>query len=186
MGNNNTSQPGDPDHHFAPPSPPTDTDYRHARWPRIVLGTPPPEAIQNPKLALERSAGSKIQNPKIVVVGVCSSGKSTLVVNLKAAGYDARACSQEHSYVPHLWQLSKPDVLIYLDASIHTIRRRRRAKWRREMLDEEHRRLAHARQHCNLYIPTDGLAPEDVASRVVGFIRNQKSEVRSQTATSDF
>ena len=110
------------------------------------------------------------------MVGVCSSGKSTLVGRLKTAGYDAHACSQEHSYVPHLWQLSTPDVLVYLDASIHTIRRRRRTKWRQEILDEEHRRLAHAREHCDLYIPTDGFAPEDVASRVVGFLK--KSEVR--------
>src|SRR6476660_778659 len=105
MGNNSTSQPGDPDHHFAPPSPLSNTDYRHARWP--TTSSPHPQSqIQNPKLALERSEGSKIQNPRVVVVGVCSSGKSTLVGRLKTAGYDAHACSQEHSYVPHLWQLS--------------------------------------------------------------------------------
>ena len=106
------------------------------------------------------------------MVGVCSSGKSTLVRKLKEAGYDARACAQEHSYVPHLWQLSNPGALIYLDASLHTIRRRRRAKWQQPTLDEEHHRLAHAREHCDLYIATDGLLPEDVASKAIGFLRN--------------
>jgi hypothetical protein len=163
MGNNTTSSSGDPDHHFAPPSAPSNTDYHHARWPRFDEA----QHVQNPK--------SKIQNIEVLVVGVCSSGKSTLVNKLREAGYNARACSQEHSYVPHLWQLSKPrsgaTLLVYLDASLHTIRRRRRAKWQQTMLDEEHRRLAHAREHYDLYIPTDGLMPEDVASRVICFLR---------------
>jgi hypothetical protein len=106
----------------------------------------------------------------IVVVGVCSSGKSTLVQALREKGYSARAVSQEHSYVPYLWQRSEPDVLVCLDASVHTIRDRGRTRWRQSLLDEEHRRLQHAREHCDIYIPTDGLAPEDVASRVVTFL----------------
>ena len=109
--------------------------------------------------------------PVVVVVGVCSSGKSTLVSALSERGYPAIAVAQEHSYVPHLWQRSHPDVLVYLDASIHTIRRRGRARWRQSLLDEEHRRLQHAREHCDIYIPTDGLSPHDVASRVVTFLR---------------
>ncbi|MFL5732264.1 MAG: hypothetical protein ACJ78Q_03605 [Chloroflexia bacterium] len=178
---NKTPSSEDPDHHFAPPPPPTNTDYRHARWPRLLdpshltnsrannAATGPKSKIQNPK--------SKIQHsPEVVVVGVCSSGKSTLVRKLREAGYDARACAQEHSYVPHLWQLSNPGVLIYLDASLPTIRRRRRAKWRQEILDQEHHRLSHARRHCDLFIPTDGLLPEDVASRAVGFLRTRAAE----------
>lgn len=117
--------------------------------------------------------------PTIVVVGVCSSGKSTLVSALSERGYRATAVSQEHSYVPHLWQRSHPDVLVYLDASIHTIRRRGRSRWRQSLLDEEHRRLQLARERCDIYIPTDGLSPHDVASRVVTFLANKKSEVRS-------
>ena len=42
------------------------------------------------------------------------------------------------------------------------------------MLDEEHRRLQLAREECNLYIPTDGLLPEDVLSRVVTFLNNHR------------
>ncbi len=172
MGYNTTSSPGDPDHNFASPPALSNTDYRHARWPSFGES----QQIQNPKLALERSEGSKIQNPEVLVVGVCSSGKSTLVEKLREAGYNARACSQEHSYVPHLWQLSKPDVLVCLDASLPTIRRRRRAKWQQSVLDEERCRLAHAREHCDLYVPTDGLTPEDVASRVISFMRMRRRE----------
>jgi hypothetical protein len=40
------------------------------------------------------------------------------------------------------------------------------------MLDEQHHRLAHAREHASLHIHTDGLSPEDVLSRVVTFLNN--------------
>ncbi len=158
---------GSPDDHFAPPSTPSNTDYRHARilygglrMADCVLNGPKPP-IRNPQ-------------SKIVVVGVCSSGKSTLVARLEEKGYRVRVCAQEHSYVAHLWQLSEPDVLVYLDASLHTIRGRGRARWQQAMLDEEHRRLSHARQYCHLYIHTDGVSPEDVAARVVTFLSKDK------------
>jgi deoxyadenosine/deoxycytidine kinase len=112
------------------------------------------------------------------VVGVCSSGKSTLVRALREKGLHARAVSQEHSYVPYLWERSKPDVLVYLDATVHTIRSRGRPRWRQSVLDQEHTRLQHARDHCDLYIPTDGLSAHDVASRVVTFLK--KLEMRSE------
>jgi hypothetical protein len=78
--------------------------------------------------------------------------------------------------VPHLWQLTKPDILVYLDASLSTIRRRRSPRWERALLEEQRRRLSHARRHCDLYIPTDGLAPADVASRVVTYLANHKPD----------
>ena len=172
------SKSGDPDHSFAPPPLPTNTDHRHARFPeRLVRSTDP---RLHPRY---RSSGSHLQpnpaeiarnpqtlTPNIVVVGVCSAGKSTLVRSLRERGYSARAVSQEHSYVPYLWQRSKPDLLIYLDASLHTIRGRGRPRWPQYLLDEEHLRLIHARVHCDLYIHTDDLSPEDVASRVMTFV----------------
>ena len=175
MSESKASTSGDPDHHFAPPSPPSNTDYRHARWPRLTGPTGAPEAV-SPSPVLQRPARTRqtYTDPRrIVVVGVCSSGKSTLVRSLKDRGYNARAVSQEHSYVPYLWQRSRPDVLVYLDASVHTIRARGRPRWRPALLDVEHERLSHAREHADLYIPTDGLAPEDVASRVVTFLSKQ-------------
>src|SRR4030095_11029298 len=137
MAETNTSKSGEPDHQLAIPSPPSNTDYRHAQ-PRPLLRIGSSQPTPN---ATGRN---------IVVVGVCSSGKSTLVRNLQEKGIQAHAVSQEHSYVPHLWQRTDPDVLIYLDASLHTIRGRGRTRWRQALLDEEHRRLHHAREHCDL------------------------------------
>lgn len=110
------------------------------------------------------------QSRRVLVVGVCSSGKSTLVKNLKEKGYRAFACAQEHSGVPRLWERSNPDVLIYLDASIHAVRLRRKVHWKRAVLEQERLRLSHAREHCDLYIYTDGLSPEDVLSRALTFL----------------
>jgi RNase adaptor protein for sRNA GlmZ degradation len=176
MADSSTPTSGDPDHHFAPPSAPSNTDYRHARWPRAVPtgSSRPPQTrpLTNPHHSLPPIRNQ--QDPRrVVVVGVCGSGKSTLVRALRERGFDARTVSQEHSYVPRLWQRSRPDVLVYLDASLHTIRGRGRRTWPQSLLDTEHDRLSHAREHTDLYIPTDGLAPEDVASRVVTFLRNK-------------
>ena len=183
MSDTPTHSSGDPDHHFAPPSPPSNTDYRHARWPRPHFGLPILDL--GPASNTQDNPKSKIQNAKsndprqIVFVGVCSAGKSTLASKLREKGYRARTVAQEHSYVPHLWQLSRPDVLIYLDASLATIRRRRKARWPQSMLDDEHLKLAMAREHCDLYVHTDGLLPEDVASRVLTFLNNNRAGVRS-------
>ena len=172
MVNSEVSASGDPDHHSPSLPIPSNTDYRHPRWPHIS---------SNPKAPSSKPTNiphSTIHTPQsedprqIVVVGVCSAGKSTLVRNLIEKGYTARAVAQEHSYVPHLWQRSKPDVLIYLDASIHTIRQRRKIKWPQSRLDEERHRLSDAREQCDLYIFTDGLSPEDVASRAINFLRS--------------
>jgi hypothetical protein len=183
MVNKTPSSSDDPDHHFAPPPIPGNTDYHHARWPTFTdLETPLSKRLDAQQAPKIQNPKSKIQNKvDVLVVGVCSSGKSTLVRGLREAGYDARACAQEHSYVPHLWQLSNPTVLIYLDASLHTIRRRRRAKWHQSVLDEEHHRLSHAREHCHLYISTDGLLPEDVASKAKAFLRTRLKDVKRET-----
>lgn len=107
----------------------------------------------------------------IAVVGPCTSGKSTLVHALRDLGYTARMPAQEHSYVPDMWRrLTNPDLLIYLDVSWETARRRRDIHWGPERLDEEAERLAHARAHADLYLPTDALAAEDVLQRVLAFI----------------
>ncbi|MCD6290228.1 MAG: hypothetical protein J7M34_06960, partial [Anaerolineae bacterium] len=103
----------------------------------------------------------------IKVVGPCAAGKTTLVGRLRAAGYDAHHCLQEHSYVPDMWQrVNPPDVLIFLDARLDTLKRRRpRPDWSPELLAEQQRRLAHARAHCDLYLATDDLTPEQVYAR---------------------
>ncbi len=106
---------------------------------------------------------------RIAVVGPCASGKSELVTRLQALGYDARHCAQEHSYVPDMWQrLSRPQVLIYLDASIAAIARRRNVSYGESYLAVQRARLAHARAHCQIYVDTDGLDPAGVLARVLG------------------
>jgi GTPase SAR1 family protein len=109
---------------------------------------------------------------KIVVVGPCASGKTTLADNLRRLGYDAHPCAQEHSYVPDMWRMTDPDVLLYLDARLETIHRRREVSWGEEQLATENRRLAHAREHCDLSIATDELTIEQVRDRAVDFLRS--------------
>jgi thymidylate kinase len=108
---------------------------------------------------------------RVAIVGPCTSGKSTLVAALNAAGYEGRHPAQEHSYVPDMWQVMvKPDVLIYLDVTIEHARQRRQISWGSERLVDQAERLAHARQHADLYILTDALSSEDVAAHVLDFL----------------
>lgn len=107
------------------------------------------------------------EGPRVVVVGPDAAGKSILVERLRALGYNARCCSQEHSYVPDMWRrLSRPAFLVFLDAHLETIARRRTIDWGQERLDVLHARLAHARAHCDLYLPTDDLTPREIVERV--------------------
>jgi len=103
----------------------------------------------------------------VVVVGPDAAGKSALVERLTALGYNARACAQDHSYVPDMWRrLARPDFLVFLDAWLETIARRRSIDWGQERLDAQQVRLAHARAHCDFYLPTDDLTPHQVVEQV--------------------
>jgi len=110
--------------------------------------------------------------PLIAVVGVCASGKSTLVAALRARGFNARQVAQEHSYVPDMWlRITRPDLLIYLDAGLAAIRRRRQqADWEEWLLEQEVERLRHARAYCDLYINPDDLAPDEVLEQVLAML----------------
>lgn len=110
---------------------------------------------------------------RIALVGPCSSGKSTLAVSLKQAGFDIRQPAQEHSLVPDMWQRhSKPDILIYLDIDYpHTRLRRPHHDGGTVRLAEQHRRLRHARQHCDFYLDTSGLSPAEVQAAVFKFLQ---------------
>ena len=107
---------------------------------------------------------------RIIIVGVCASGKTTLVENLKRLGYDADTAAQEHSYVLSLWRHTSPDVVIYLDASLAAIRKRREVDWGEDYLEAERQRLADARSHANLYIMTDKLNADQVFRRARRFL----------------
>jgi guanylate kinase len=109
--------------------------------------------------------------PTIGVVGPCCAGKSTLIRALEARGYSARHIAQEHSYVPRMWQvIRRPDVLVFLDVSYSVAQQRRRMNWRPEDMEAQQRRLRHAREHCDLYLDTDPLTPEQVLEQVLEFL----------------
>lgn len=115
---------------------------------------------------------------RVAVVGACAAGKSTLVAALLEAGYEARHVAQEHSYVPNMWQrVGRPDVLIYLDVNFKTIQARRpRLDFRPPDLKEQLRRLAHAREHCNLYVDTNNLSPGEIQARVLSYLESSESQ----------
>ncbi len=114
---------------------------------------------------------------QIAVVGADASGKSTLVTSLSQAGYEAHHVAQDHSFVPDMWlRISRPDVLIYLDVDYETIKARRpKTIFRESDLAEQERRLAHARQHCHLYLDTNSLRPEEILEQVLVFLEGLRS-----------
>ncbi len=106
--------------------------------------------------------------PKVAIVGPCAAGKSTLAAGLRRFGYPVKEVVQEHSFVPHLWShFYHPDFLIYLDASHATGTRRKHLDWLEAEHAEQVARLAHARRHCHLYLPTDELTREQVLERAL-------------------
>jgi ATPase subunit of ABC transporter with duplicated ATPase domains len=107
---------------------------------------------------------------KIVVVGPCAAGKSTLVTALRALGYDAHVSGQEHSEIAMLWQHSEPDVLIALDVDITAVRDRRGDSWPEWLHDLQVRRLAAASQAADLNIDTTPLSTQAVIARVVAYL----------------
>jgi predicted ATPase len=113
--------------------------------------------------------------PRIVVVGPCAAGKTTLVGTLRPRGYSIKSCAQEHSPAPQLWkEFSKAEVLVFLDAGLSTIaRRQNRSDWTQARLDAQRQRLAHARAHCDFYLYTDDLTREQVADAVAAFLSAQ-------------
>jgi hypothetical protein len=67
-----------------------------------------------------------------------------------------------------MWRrLDPPLVLIFLDASFDTCTERKRFDWPPEDYREQQRRLELARRECDIYVETDGLAPQDVLDQVL-------------------
>jgi cytidylate kinase len=108
----------------------------------------------------------------IGIVGPCSAGKSTTAEGLRAAGYHIKEIRQEHCAMPAMWQrLTNPDILIYLDVSMEEAARRegldKPSSW---WIEEREVRLAHARQHCDLYVDTTHLSPKEVLDRILSYL----------------
>jgi hypothetical protein len=94
--------------------------------------------------------------PVIAIVGVCASGKSTIVNKLLEHNIPCRHIAQEHSYVRDMWQrLVHPAFLICLDVSYPSTLQRKRLNWSLPEYEEQLRRINHAREHADLIIDTD-------------------------------
>ena len=110
---------------------------------------------------------------RVAVVGVCASGKTTLVAGLREAGYDAYNVAQEHSCVHDFWNKKHPDVVIMIDARMPAIHKRRKVYWDEDRLVTQHKRLADARAHADLYIQTDELDAKAVLAQTVAFLKKK-------------
>jgi hypothetical protein len=110
---------------------------------------------------------------RIVVIGPCASGKTTLSARLRALGYDARACGQEHSEIPNLWQRLEPDVLIGLRLDLETLRRRRSAGWSSRLYARQLERLRSGYDHADLVIDADRNDQESVLEAALRWLRQQ-------------
>ena len=126
-----------------------------------------------------RVAGSLPDRPKaedstkIVVVGPCAAGKSTLVAALQARGYDAHVSGQEHSAIASLWQHSHPDILISLEVDISAVWTRRGRDWPEWLHDIQVQRLRDASEAADLAIDTTDLDPGGVVDRVLAYLSSR-------------
>lgn len=102
----------------------------------------------------ESSRTTRPKGPRVVVVGPCASGKTTLVRNLQAMGVDARVSGQEHSAIRNLWQRLHPDILIALDLDLETLRERRGPAWPAGLYSVQHARLEGAFDSADILIDT--------------------------------
>lgn len=120
---------------------------------------------------MENTQESKQKALLIGVVGVCASGKSTLIRGLALHGYRAKHIAQEHSYVQYMWKhITNPDVLIFLDVSYEMTIKRRQLRWQEADWAEQQRRLQHAREHAHFYLHTDERNEGEVLDEVVQFL----------------
>lgn len=127
---------------------------------------------------------SSKSGPKVVVVGPCASGKSTLVRNLHKKGINAFVAGQEHSAIRNLWAKRDPDIIVALDVDLETLRKRRGDSWPSKLYRVQHERLSDAFAAATTIIDTSRVPEEEVAARVAAIVTNfQRGDV-SSTETS--
>ncbi|WP_353892619.1 hypothetical protein PRVXH_001976 [Proteinivorax hydrogeniformans] len=119
-----------------------------------------------------------MKNIKIAVVGNCAAGKTTLVKNLKKAGFESSYnVPQEHSIVKKLWSRYEPDILIYLRCSLEIAKKRRPTiSWGQHRLDEQKKKLANAHQNMDIYIDTDPYDIDEVLEIAINKIKERVEE----------
>jgi energy-coupling factor transporter ATP-binding protein EcfA2 len=120
--------------------------------------------------------GVEVNSPKLVIVGTCASGKSTLAAALREAGIDASACAQEHSEIPTLWNHTKPDVVVFLDVDLATIRARRSPTWPQTIYDAQRRRLENARSIADVIIETGAKSVDESVAVVLQHMNHMQTK----------
>ncbi len=108
--------------------------------------------------------------PRVVIVGPCASGKTTLVNNLQAVGVNACVSGQEHSAIRNLWQRLEPDVLIALDLDLETLRERRSPTWPAALFGVQRARLREAFESADLVIDTSQASSSEVLETALDVI----------------
>jgi hypothetical protein len=108
------------------------------------------------------------RSPRIIVVGPCASGKTTLVQGLRERGYEAQVSGQEHSDIPSLWRHTEPDVVIALHVDLPNIRARRHdPSWPAWLLARQRHRLRQAVDRADVLIDTSGQDAVTVLTRTM-------------------
>lgn len=117
--------------------------------------------------------------PRIVVVGTCASGKSTLVEALRSHGCDAYACAQEHSEVKMLWKHLLPDHVVFLETDLATIRERRSPNWPETIFNLQIARLENAKAAAKVIVDTSVVSVDETVKIVLATIGRQGGMVVS-------
>lgn len=116
---------------------------------------------------------------RVVVIGPCASGKSSLTRRLRALGFDARACGQEHSEIPELWRHMEPDVLIGLWIDLQTLRHRRSSNsWSGTIYDRQQERLASGFAHADLVLDCHAIDQDAVLREVLSWLTSHQPSVK--------
>ena len=115
---------------------------------------------------------------RIVVIGPCASGKTSLTTRLQRLGYDALACGQEHSEIAELWKHQQPDVVIGLRIGLDTLRQRRSAGWPESIYERQMNRLESGYRNADLVIDCDAVDQEAVSEQVVAWLRAHPGQHR--------
>lgn len=112
-------------------------------------------------------------SPRIVVIGPCASGKTTLVAGLRQLGFAAAACGQEHSEISTLWRHTSPDVVVALEVDLETIRERRGVtEWPEWLYKAQRRRLQRAEEAAAVHIDTTTVDAAGALAIVAEFLAN--------------
>ncbi|MCX6054889.1 MAG: hypothetical protein NTZ74_08255 [Chloroflexi bacterium] len=115
-----------------------------------------------------------MRNPPLIgVVGVCASGKSTLIANLTKLGFNCRHIAQEHSYVKNMWKrITNPDILIYLEVSYKLTCERKNLTWAEGEYLEQVDRLKNALENADIIIFTDSLNSQELTELAISKIHS--------------